>query len=86
MNIDNNSYTEKMNEQTFRICPYTKRELAKLYFPFTENAESAVANLRNLLKRNEDLMDELLDAGYNPYNKVFTPRQVRIIIHYLGEP
>lgn len=41
-----------MNETTFKIRPYTKRELAGLYFPFTKNEESAVANLRNLMKRN----------------------------------
>ena len=75
-----------MNEQTFRICPYTKRELAKLYFPFTENTKSAVANLRNLLKRNEELMEELQNAGYQPYDKCFTPRQVRLIVEFLGEP
>lgn len=75
-----------MKEQSFRISPYTKRELARLYFPRTENVESAVANLRNLFKRNKELMDSLQKSGYNPHNKSFTPRQVRLIVDYLGEP
>ena len=35
----------EMNETSFRIRPYSKRELAELYFPETGNARSAVANL-----------------------------------------
>lgn len=75
-----------MDEMKFRIGPYPKRELAKLFFPFTKNGETAVTNLRNLMQRNPDLLSELEEAGYNPRSKVFTPRQVKIIIRYLGEP
>lgn len=75
-----------MNEPTFRIRPYSKRELARLYFPDTLLDESAVANLRNLIKRNAELIDELKKAHYRPHNKMFTPRQVRIITDFLGEP
>ncbi len=45
-----------------------------------------MANLRNLMKRNPRLADELAEAGYKPRYKVFTPRQVGIIVRYLGEP
>lgn len=48
-----------MNETNFRIRPYSKRELARLYFPDTVNKESAIANLRNLMKHNPDLIAEL---------------------------
>lgn len=75
-----------MIETTFRIRPYSKRELAGLYFPETAHAASAVANLRNLMKRNPGLMDELEKAHYKPHDKVFTPRQVAVIVRYLGEP
>lgn len=75
-----------MNEPAFKIRPYTKRELACLYFPFTENEETAVANLRNLMKRNPELANELESALYRTHSKVFTPLQVRIIVRYLGEP
>ena len=64
-----------MNETNFRIRPYSKRELAKLYFPDTINEESAIANLRNLK-----------EAYYKTHNRTFTPRQIGIIVQYLGEP
>lgn len=75
-----------MNETTFRILPYSKRELTKLYFPDTVNEESATANLHNLMKYNPDLLAELKEAYYRPHNKTFTPKQTGIIIHYLSEP
>jgi hypothetical protein len=75
-----------MNEFEFKIRPYTKRFLARMYFPDTPSDESAVANLRNLMARNPRLMAELDEALYRPRDKVFTPRQVAIIVRYLGEP
>ncbi len=75
-----------MDEFIFSIHPYSKRELARLYFPNTPKEDSAVANLRNLMKRNSKLSKELADACYKPHDRIFTPRQVRIIVHYLGEP
>lgn len=75
-----------MNQPSFRIRPYSKRELAGLYFPDTRNGDSAVANLRNLMKRIPELVSELEAACYKPRDKVFTPRQVGIIVRYLGEP
>ena len=75
-----------MTEMDFRIRPYTKRELATLYFPMTANPETAVANLRNLMRRNETLMQELAETGYSARDKTFTPLQVGIIVRFLGEP
>lgn len=75
-----------MNETNFRIRPYSKRELARLYFPDTVNEDSAIANLRNLMKHNPDLLAKLKRAHYKTHNKIFTPKQVRIIVSYLGEP
>ena len=75
-----------MNETNFRIRPYSKRELAKLYFPDTINEESAIANLRNLMKHNPDLLAELKETYYKTHNRTFTPRQIGIIVQYIGEP
>lgn len=75
-----------MNEPSFRIRSYSKRELAGLYFPFTKNADTAVKNLNNLMHRNLDLLAELAEARYTPHSQIFTPLQVRIIVRYLGEP
>lgn len=66
--------------------PCGKRELARMYFPKTSNAASAVANLRNLMLCSRDLMEELKAAGYKTHAKILTPRQVGIIYRYLGEP
>lgn len=46
----------------------------------------AVANLRNLMRRNPDLLHELANARYKAHDKIFTPKQVGIIVGYLGEP
>ncbi len=75
-----------MDELTFRIRPYSKRELAMLYFPSTKNRNSAVKNLHNLMHRNPDLMKELAEARYQPRCRILTPLQIRIIVRYLGEP
>lgn len=75
-----------MAETSFRVRPYSKRELAQLYFPDTKRIDTAVTNLRHLMQRNPFLMEELREAGYRPHDKSFTPRQVRILVSYLGEP
>ena len=72
-----------MNEQPFRIRPYSKRELAMLYFPSTKNGNSAVKNLHNLMHRNPDLMKELAEARYQSRCRILTPLQIRIIVRYL---
>ena len=51
-----------------------------------DNLQSAIANLRNLMKHNPHLIAELKGAYYKTYNKTFTPRQIGFIVQYLGEP
>ena len=75
-----------MNETTFRIRPYSKRELARLYFPKTANIDSAVSNLRLWIRRNSEVMENPHAAGYRTHNKIFTPKQVRIMVETFGEP
>lgn len=77
---------QTMNETTFRIRPCSKRELAGLYFPSTKNPASAVANLRNLIRRNPRLVAGLKEAGYRPHDRIFTPRQVALVVQCFGEP
>ena len=66
-----------MNETTFRIRPYSKRELARLYFPETANIDSAVSNLRLWILRNSEVMEKLHAAGYRIHSKIFTPKASR---------
>ena len=58
--------------------PYTKKELALLYFPDS--------NPLSWIRRCTPLWNELQQTGYYPASKAFTPRQVRAIVDYLGEP
>lgn len=66
---------------------YTKKELAGMYFPELCNA-SGVQKLKRWMYKCTQLHDELEQAGYgfdaNVHN--FTPREVRLIVRYLGEP
>lgn len=79
-------YQASIPEQTdFPIRAYTKKELALCYFP---NADPHVATnrLTQWVKRCTDLWTELLQTGYQPTQKMWTARQVRAIVYYLGEP
>lgn len=65
--------------------PLKKSALAALYFP--ELASHPACNrLRRWIIRCVELHDKLLKTGYRPGQRIFTPRQVGLIIHYLGEP
>lgn len=70
----------------FQVRPYAKCELAAMYFPASPNDAAAVANLRNLIKRNPELQEALRKASYRTYDKSFTAEQVRILVRYIGEP
>lgn len=70
-----------MNNKGF-IYKYT---LALAYFP-NLNPKSATEMLRRELHNNPLLMQELEAAGYCPTAKKFTPKQVKIIYNYIGEP
>ena len=72
--------------EDFHVRSYAKRELARMYFPDSPSDEAAVTNLRNLIRRNPELMDELRRASYRPHDRGFTRGQVRILVRYIGEP
>ncbi|WP_321517325.1 DUF4248 domain-containing protein [uncultured Bacteroides sp.] len=72
-------------EEEFKIKAYTKVELARLYNP--EMAVSgALRTLARWISGNSRLMEELSRLEYNHRNRSFTPRQVKVIVDYLGEP
>ena len=67
------------------FLPLRKSALAASYFP--ELASHQACNrLRRWIIRCTELHDKLLETGYCPEQRIFTPRQIRLIIHYLGEP
>ena len=70
----------------FTICSYTKKELALCYFPTAANPHSAVNRLMGWIKRCAPLCHELEQLGYRKSPKWFSPREVRLIVEYLGDP
>lgn len=72
-------------EEEFIIRPYTKKELALRYFP-DSTPSTAVNHLMAWVRRCTPLWDALQATGYRPTSKSFTPRQVKSIVEYLGEP
>lgn len=71
-----------MNE----IKSYGKSELALLYFPNATTPIGALSNLNSWIRGNKHLSDELRSCGMPPKSKFFTPKEVALIFHYLGEP
>lgn len=47
---------------------------------------SAVNRLRAWIDRCQPLSQALHEAGYRKTSKWFTPHEVRLIVHYLGDP
>ena len=72
-------------DKKFLVRTYTKAELAHLYNP-TMCLKGALQILRRWIIANAPLLAELTTAGYHPRNRILPPRQVEIIIRYLGEP
>ncbi len=69
----------------FKIRMYTKKELALMYFP-ESNPRTAVNHLMAWIRLCTPLWDELLKMGYCKTSKSFSPKQVKAIVEYLGEP
>lgn len=69
----------------FRVKSYGKAELAMLYNPQMCPRE-ALRTLTRWMARNGELYKELLAIGYRKTCKIFTPKEVAVITHYLGEP
>lgn len=70
----------------FKIRSYSKKELALEYFPTASTPHAAVNHLMSWIKRCAELYDLLNNIGYQKNAKFFTPREVKLIIEYLGEP
>ena len=70
----------------FLVKAYSKAELAMLYFPESNSTHVAVNRLMSWIKRCTPLWKELQRQGYRKTTNWFSPREVRMIIDYLGEP
>lgn len=75
-------------EATYRgglIRPYTKSELATMYFPIGSTS-NALRRLNRYIHHAHGLLPALLATGYRVNDRHFTRRQVQLIFEYLGEP
>lgn len=72
--------------ENFNIRAYTKKELALLYFPTAQSPHTAVNHLMAWVRRCTELTRKLEAMGMQKRAKSFTPREVRAIVEYLGEP
>ena len=70
----------------FKVRAYGKSELAWLYFPTANSAHTAVNHLMAWVRRNPDRVNGLHKLGYRKSTKFFTPKEIALIIDYLGEP
>ena len=72
-------------DKPFEIRTYGFSELAMLYFP-NSSKECAAVQLRRWIKHSVELQNSLSEAGYRANIKIFTPKQVSVIVNYLGVP
>jgi hypothetical protein len=72
-------------DELFKIKSYGYGELALLYFP-NSTKKSASVQFRRWIIFNKKLENNLLETGYQRGKRVFTPKQVQIIIEALGSP
>lgn len=72
--------------KTFVIQEYGKSELAMLYFPKAQTAKGALSNLNSWINQNRKLKAALRACGMSPSAKSYTPKEVALILHYIGEP
>ena len=74
-----------MEQTTFTIRAYGIGELAALYSPHLSR-RAAILQLWRWINDHGVLKAKLLELGYHPGVRSFTPRQVECIIEHLGEP
>lgn len=76
---------EEQDEEIFPVRTYSKADLAMLYCPDCA-VSTAIRNLSVWIRMNKALWAELEVIGYNRYRRSFMPREVGLIVKYLGAP
>ena len=75
----------EMEEEKFKIRSYGWTELALCYNP-NLHPNSASRLLHPTVVRNEKLVKTLKTAGFCERQRKLTPKQVGVIVDFLGEP
>ena len=83
----NNRTTLSLKElgEPFRLRAYGRTELAQAYNPHLSPG-AAWQKLSLWIHLYPELTERLKAIGYSPRQRVFTPRQVAMIVEALGEP
>ena len=71
-------------ENGFKIRSLTKGQLASLYFPDIKK-ESASNQFRKWIVKSDSLKSKLTNADWKEGQKLLTPKQVGILVEFLGE-
>lgn len=74
-----------MEEEKFKIRSYGWTELALCYNPGL-HPNSASRLLHRWVVRNKELTEALKAAGFCERQRILTPKQVGVIVGFLGEP
>lgn len=74
-----------MEEVSFKVKAYPKADLAMMYNP-GQCVTVALKTLARWIQANPNLKKELEELNYNKYRRTFTPKEVEVIVRYLGEP
>ena len=72
-------------QSTFKLRSYGYSELAQLYFPHIAK-KSASVQLRRWLILNKKLNASLEETGFVAGQKLITPKQIGLVLEFLGEP
>ena len=72
-------------ERIFIIKSYHKADLALMYHPGL-SAVAAMGKMRRWINRNPELKRRMHEVQVSVLNHSYTPREVAIIVEFLGEP
>lgn len=72
-------------EVKFVIRGYHKADLALMYHP-NMSATAAMGKMRRWINRNARLKEKLLEVQISALNHTYTPKEVAILVEFLGEP
>lgn len=72
-------------EEKFKPKSYSKADLSRKYNPHLCD-RSAQRTLMKWIEHNKELSEQLICTGFSKMDRLFTPRQVQLIVSFLGEP
>ena len=79
-------YLEEQKKENKMERMYSKTELGMLYFPDVPSKSVARRRIMLWIKRCHPLWLQLQQLGYQSGSQYFSPRMVKCIFEYLGEP